>query len=114
MDETLSIIRGDDESIAITIKDENGASLLKAGNVLFLTIKKSISDSDENATFTDDVTLGSNTDEYVYDLSNTETELPIGKYIADVQWKDNNGKIKTIYRGNFEVEFDVTRRKVPA
>lgn len=113
MDETLSIIRGDDESIAITIKDTNGSSLLKAGDTLFLTVKKTISDTDEDAIYSDDVTLGSDTDEYSYDLSNTETELPIGKYIADVQWKNGSGKIKTIYRGNFEVGFDVTRRKVP-
>lgn len=110
----LEIIRGDDESIEVIIVDEAEVSQLKSGDIIFFTVKRRIGDSDENALFKKDATLNSDTDKYTMDLSNTETELPIGSYYCDVKWKSiTNDDFKTVYRGTFNVEYHITDRKVP-
>lgn len=115
IDDTIQIIRGDDEAIEITVRDEAGDTVLVVGDVFFLTAKMRVDDdvTDAAAIFKDDYTIGvgDDLDPFVIDLSNTETELPLGSYFADIQWKDTAGKIKTIWRGQLNVTYDVTRRK---
>ncbi len=111
--DTIEIIRGDDEAIEITVKDLAGVDQLEAGDVFFLTAKKKIDNdvTDALATFKEEYVVSGDTDPFVIDLSNTETELPLGAYHADIQWKDTANKIKTIFRGTLNVTYDVTRRK---
>jgi hypothetical protein len=106
----IEIIRGDDESITITVQDEDENSLLKSGAVLYLTIKEDFESDDDDAIFTKEYAISSDVASYTIDLSNTETILPVGNYYADIQWKSELGKIKTIYRGFINVAYDVTRR----
>lgn len=110
-DEILEIIRGDDEAILVTIKDVNNVSQLVAGDVISFTVKRKMNDPDSKAIFQEDYELTDDVEEYTIDLSNTETELPLGIYYCDLQWV-NNTKVKTIYRGPFEVSYDITRRVV--
>lgn len=106
----IEIIRGDDEAIAITVKDDNDVSLIKNGAEFFLTVKKNVEDTDDEAVYKNNYPVSADADSFTIDLSNTETELELGSYLADIQWKDENGKIKTIYRGNLSVLYDITRR----
>ena len=110
MAQALEIIRGDDEAIIVTVKTAAGASLIKSGARFFLTVKRAIHDSDTNAIFKKDYPVTADADSFTMDLSNTETKLKTGGYYADIQFKDDAGKLKTIYRGEFLVKYDITIR----
>ena len=108
----LEIIRGDDEAIEISIM-ENGVSLIKNNAKFILTVKKNLSDADDDAVFKDIYPVTADTNLFVIDLSNTETELPLDVYeYCDITWVDENGKVKTIYRDSFSVLWDSTRSNI--
>jgi hypothetical protein len=109
-DDTLTIVRNDDESIKITIKDENGDSLIKDGGKFFFTAKNDFKDNDAKAIFTKDVDVEADAEEFFIDLENTETDLPVGTYGCDVQYKNPTGKVKTIFIGKLKVVPDYTIR----
>lgn len=104
----ICITQGDDESFIVSVKDENGDSLLKSGCKLWLTVKRSIGDPDSNAVKQVTNTLTADTNEAVLALSKTDTNQPLGTYYYDIQLKDNSGLIKTVLKGKMTITYQVT------
>ena len=112
--EELEITRGDDASINFTYKDADAAAIDITGYTLFLTAKPTIDadSTDAAAVISKDVTSHSSpTDgESVITLTDTETTQTPGRYLADIQVKDDSGNIVTSSLFNLVIKPDVTRR----
>ena len=112
--EELIIIRGDDVSINFTYKDSSGAAIDITGYTLFFTAKPDIDDdaTDAEAVITKDVTSHSSpTDgESIITLTNSDTDIDIGQYLADIQVKDDSGNITSSGQFYLIVNGDITRR----
>lgn len=108
----MEIIRGDDSDFELTFTDVDGNPIDLTGGTVFLTVKRSLSDPDEDALLQkefidfDDPTGGIT----VIHLENSETDLPRGDYYFDIQLKDASSKIESTYVGKFIVKRDVTLR----
>ena len=106
----LSIYRGDDATITLTVKDSSGSVVDITGFTFWITVKVNASDSDENASIQKTVT--NHTDptngETQIILDNNDTAINIGSYIYDIQMKDGNEKITTLTKGAFRILRDVT------
>jgi hypothetical protein len=108
----IEVIRGDDVSLKLTFTDINGNAIDLTDTTVFFTVKKKLSDTDDEALISktidtfDDPTTGIMT----ILISDTETDLKSGSYYYDVQLKDENGYISSISKQRFSVEQDITLR----
>lgn len=105
---SISMIRGDSESITISLKDNNGDSLyFEDGDTLFLTVKDSIN--------TDIITLQKivNTfqdNQAIIEIKPEDTKnLKFKDYVYDIQLNKISGYVKTIIPpSKFTIEGEVT------
>ncbi|MCF1457301.1 MAG: hypothetical protein LPH21_06980 [Shewanella sp.] len=110
----FTLTRGDDEDLAITVKDENRNAVPIGGATVFVTLKVGIEDPDDMAALTHDeviiVDANSNEGKAVVTLPSAKTAMldPI-EYHMDVQLL-LDGKVKTIFNDAVEVIPDVTQR----
>lgn len=110
----LDIIRGDDLSIDFTYQDSDGNAIDLTGATVYLTIKSDIDDdaTDTEAVITKDVS--SHTDPTngitVIALTDSDTDVATGFYVADIQVKDSGGDIDSSETFTVQVVGDITRR----
>lgn len=108
----LSVFRGDDKSFKVTIKDGGSVKDI-TGWTVFFTVKKSLSDTDAEAVISKDITSHTDAANGITHiaLSNTDTDIGIGLYKADIQVLDDQSKIQTYKILTFTVKQDVTLRE---
>ena len=100
---TIYMTRGDDAEIQIDITDLSGEKyVLKDGDVLKLTVKKTVKEYDTAFEVVADA-------DGLFTISASDTKsLEFGKYVYDVQLT-SDGKIQTVVPcSNFMIEAEVT------
>lgn len=114
---TITIIRGDDQSFDVSIKNADATPVDLTGATVFFTVKKRTSDTDDEALISKDITSHTTPASGLtnINLDNEDTEIdpsPIGKpYKWDLQVKGADGSIYSTEAGDFVVLADVTSRK---
>lgn len=110
----LEITRGDDFTVGITIKDDDGNAIDITGWTFYLTVKKELSDSDADALIQEKVT--SHTDptngKTEFELSSDQTDVNSDTYYYDIQGIDNDEKITTFVNRRMKIVEDVTKSEV--
>ena len=112
MSSKITAIRGDTKTLNLTFKDDTGTPVNLTGSKVYLTVKKSVNDSDDDALIKKDVTGHTNATagETQITLSATDTNIEEGLYVWDIQIKYSDNSINSTMKGDFEVVSDVTRR----
>lgn len=112
MDNTITIIRGDDQSLDLTIKNADGSAFNLTDCTVYFTVKKRFHDSDTDAIIKKDVTVHTNAAGGLttVELTKTDTTIDARKYLWDIQVKDSSDKIFSVVYGDFIVKHDVTNR----
>ncbi|MFB9654776.1 hypothetical protein [Pseudarthrobacter oxydans] len=109
--QNLTIVRGDDETILITVS-QNGSPVDITGSTLFFTAKQTATDADADAVISAE--NSSHTDAAggvsFIALTHTLTSVEPSTYHYDIQWVDDSGNVKTILKGKLTVEQDITTR----
>jgi hypothetical protein len=106
--------RGDSGRLDVTVTQSDGSAYDLSGATLFLTVKNALTDADSAAvirkevTSHDDATAG----ESHFDLLTTDNATA-GTRFYDVQLKDSDNKIFTLFGGVWRVLADVTVRTAP-
>lgn len=105
----LCITRGDTKSYTITVKDEQGNSLLEPGTKLWFTVKRGFSEPDSQALIALAYPISSSLSDYTITLDNNQTELDLGSYYFDIQFMKSTGEIYTPVKGKLQITYDVTK-----
>ena len=109
MSRRMEVIRGDDCQFELTFVDIDGDPIDLTGATIYLTVKKNLTDSDDDAVINksyssfSDPTSGVT----VIDLSHTDTSIPVRGYYFDIQVEDASNKITSTRSGRFIVYQDV-------
>lgn len=105
-------VRGDSQNLNFNIKNAvSGTPVDISGWKFYLTLKYDENDSDDNAVYTNDVSITSGSSGIArIVIPNTVTDELYGTYRYDVQSKDSSNIIKTLILGNMEFVGDITRR----
>lgn len=108
----LTLIRRDDVDLDVTFTDKDGEPIDLTGCTVFFTMKRKVSDTDEDAIIQKEVT--SHTDptagETRISLTNDETDITPRHYFYDIQVEDTNSKIISSTVGQIKITQDVTIR----
>lgn len=102
------MIRGDSESITISVINEDGTeNLLEHGDTIYFTVKKQVGVEEKAiqkvvTIFPDNVAI--------IDIKPSDTDnLPFGDYVYDVQLSKENGNVITVIQPNrFAISGEVT------
>ena len=110
----IEIVRGDDEAIELEFVNESDNTPVNlTGSTVMFTVRTNTDDtSDDNAIIKKDVLTHSDPThgKTTINLLHTETAVQAGNYKYDVQYKDTDGKIKTLLIGDIAIVQDVTKR----
>lgn len=106
--------RGDSGRLDVSVKDADGAAYDLTGGTLFLTVKTTLAVVDSAATLRKEVTSHDNAAGGLshFDLA-TSDNATAGTFFYDVQLKDADAKIYTLFGGLYKVLADVTTRTAP-
>lgn len=106
----LKAVRGDDRFINLTIKLNNIATDI-TGWTVWMTIKENLSDADVAAKLQKVVTshVSPTTGVTQIHLTNANTNALDSEYYYDIQVKDDNGYITTLFYGKIDFTDDRTR-----
>lgn len=115
----LELVRGDDEPLTLTFTDEenDNAPIDISDFVVWLTLKRDPKQPDSEALLQvvvtnhprgDEGVAFINVDEEAWDTGYKGGKVPSGKCRFDIQYKDADGKPKTILIGECTVVQDVT------
>ncbi len=108
----LTITRGDTQDYTLTLKDSNEVAIDITGWTIMMTIKENKTDTDAQAIIQKVVNSFSNPTSGVavitLNAADTDALDPKG-YWYDIQVKTNTGKVYTILKGVFAVEYDISR-----
>ena len=113
MTNDISVYQGDDYDITVTFTDSDDVAIDVSSYVIFFTVKKNLSDTDEAASIKTDQTIGDGSSGIVtISLVPSDTSsLAAGNYHYDIQWKvTGTSKIKTVIKGDFILLEEVTTR----
>lgn len=112
MDNTITIIRGDDQALDLTIKNADATAFDLTDCTVYFTVKKRFHDTDLEAVIKKDVTIHSNPTGGLttVELTAEDTTIDARKYLWDIQVKDASDKIFSVVSGDFIVKHDVTNR----
>lgn len=109
---TIEVIRGDDVSMSLTFRDNDGDLIDITGYTVFFTVKDHLAKPDTEALIEKSTT--SHTDptngQTTIELTSTDTDIDEGLYDYDFQLKTDTAKINSTPRGTFKVSRDVTIR----
>lgn len=110
----LTWTRGDSGRLDVTVKDADGNAYDLTGATLFLTVKTALTVLDSAATLRKEVTAHDDAEAGVshFDLA-TSDNATAGSFFYDVQLKDADAKIYTLFGGLWKVLADVTTRTTP-
>jgi hypothetical protein len=106
--------RGDSGRLDVTVTQSDGAAYDLSGATLFLTVKNALTDADSAAVIRKEVTAhdAATAGESHFDLLTTDNATA-GTRFYDVQLKDADNKIFTLFGGVWRVLADVTVRTAP-
>jgi len=111
-DNRISMFRGDDNPITLTITDSAGDAVDITGYTFFMTVKKTYEDSDTDAIISK--TVKNHTDPTggitTITLTNSDTSKAAGVYKYDIQMKTDANLVYTLTVDDFILNDDVTRR----
>jgi len=107
----FKLVRGDDRTFALEFK-KDGVAWDITGWTVFFTLKKNISDSDDDAAIKKTITVHTDptNGKTEFSITSSETDLLSGIYDYDIQYKDTGNKINTAMIGKMSFKEDVTRR----
>lgn len=108
----IKIYVGNDKDLDLEVKDSSGTAIDITDYDIFFTAKKEYDDEDDDAVIKVDQTVSDGSDGKVtitIPKEDTEDLTPM-TYVYDVQWKDTDGKIKTLLVGDLNVYNKVTDR----
>jgi len=110
----LTIRRGNDEVLKVTIVDANGVIQNLTGAALHFMAKRSLNDADDRAVLDIsgagiDIPLPANGIAFIKLPAVVTADLTPGSYDYDVQMIDSAGKVSTPVSGLLTVEGDVVR-----
>lgn len=105
---TITIFKNADDLITITYP----VAVNLNGDTIFLTVKRTTggSETDSDAIFKTQVTVGTSTNIAQIVLSDTLTDVTPGNYIADLKRVTAGGDIKPTNTFNFIIRQTVTQR----
>lgn len=108
----MNIIKGDDCDFELTFKDVDGNVIDITDATVFFTVKKKLTDSDDDAVIKKEITdfADPTSGIAILTLTDTDTEISARSYYFDIQLKDNLGKITSTQAGKLIVSQDVTER----
>ncbi len=111
--EDIEVTRGDDKrwSLLLTRRDSTPHNI--TGWTVFFTVKSAVTDPDASAKIAKNITSHASplNGLTLIDLSASDTaSLPVGTYYYDIQVKTDAGKIYTVQKGKFVIDYDVTIR----
>lgn len=107
----ISMYRGDDKSIVVTIT-QGGTPVNITNSSVFFTINSARGATDAGSIYQKIVTSHSNPSQGETTISipsGSSTSFTPGIYWYDVQLKQSTGSISTVVLGRFTVDADVTR-----
>jgi hypothetical protein len=106
--------RGDSGRLDVTVTQADGAAYDLTGCTLFLTVKNSLTDADSAAVIRKEVTAHDAplAGESHFEILTTDNATA-GVRFYDVQLKDSDNKIFTLFGGIWKVLADVTVRTAP-
>jgi hypothetical protein len=106
--------RGDSGRLDVTVTQSDGAAYDLTGCTLFLTAKNSLTDADSAAVIRKEVTThdAPESGESHFEILTTDNATA-GVRFYDVQLKDADNKIFTLFGGIWKVLADVTVRTAP-
>jgi hypothetical protein len=106
--------RGDSGRLDVTVTQSDGAAYDLTGCTLFLTAKNSLTDADSAAVIRKEVTThdAPESGESHFEILTTDNATA-GVRFYDVQLKDSDNKIFTLFGGLWRVLADVTVRTAP-
>lgn len=108
----LSMYRGDDKSIVVTIVDNSGTAVNLTNGSVFFTINGSRPITDAGSVYQKIVVSHTNPSAGITTISipsSSSTNFTPGAYWYDVQLKQSTGSISTVVLGRFTIDADVTR-----
>jgi len=108
---TLRTVRGDDFSSLLTIKN-NGVVMDLTDSTVTFTIKENTNVLDSNASYQQVITAHTDPTAGQTTISIPRADsanLALNKYVYDVQLLTSGDKLITVLRGDFYVDWDVTK-----
>jgi hypothetical protein len=110
----LCWVRGDSGRLDVTVTQNGGAAYDLTGSTLFLTVKNALADADSLAVIRKEVTAhdAPEAGESHFEILTTDNATA-GVRFYDVQLKDADNKIFTLFGGIWKVLADVTVRTAP-
>lgn len=102
----VRMTQGDTFSEQILMEDSDGTAWDLTGYSFASQLRRTASGT-VVATFSISVDLGTST--VTRSLSSATTANLDGTYVHDFQWTDPQGRIRTVFSGEFEIEPEVTR-----
>jgi len=106
--------RGDSGRLDVTVTQSDGTAYDLTGCTLFLTVKNALADADSLAVIRKEVTAhdAPESGESHFEILTTDNATA-GVRFYDVQLKDSDNKIFTLFGGVWRVVADVTVRTAP-
>ena len=108
--EEICIVRGDSPVIPVLVRDDEGTALDISAGVFTLTVDPSQEPADgTNNLFSVSGTITDGPNGRVsFQPTTVQTDQSIGEYFYDIQM-ELNGSIRTILKGSFIIEQDITK-----
>lgn len=111
----LSLVRGDSHTYTLTFKNSSGGLYCLKNWAVHFTLKSRFDLPDSVASLQKIVTAFADSTSGTSGVAEVALEpvdtinLEPGKYVYDIAVTTNEGKIYTVMRGDFDLEWDVTR-----
>jgi len=89
------MVRGDSESITITLKQEDGIQVpFESGDTVYFTMREALGD---NVIILQKIVTGFISGDAVIEIEPVDTATLFFKtYVYDIQWTKDNGQVKTV------------------
>ena len=106
----LTVTRRNDKTYTINFADSDGNAINITGWKIYFTVKKVATDADNAALIQKSVTSHTNAAGGIsaVTLTNSNTNLPEGRYAYDIKVIKNDGTNETITSGGFNIVEDIT------
>jgi len=112
----FEIFRGDDKTLEVVVKDQDGNVVDITGSSIRCTVKEHETDPDTEAKISkssdtpSEITLTDPTQgKFEVYFVPTDTDNLLGDYVYDIQIETSAGKKYTVLKGFFKVKMDVTK-----